>query len=355
MTTTAAVPTSLVGSYAQPDWLIDREKLRGRFPPRVRATRAVAGRPGYLERGPGRRDAARDPRPGARGARHHHRRRDAPRELLEPLRDRARRRRRRQPGHGARPQRPPEPGAARRRPGPPPPPRPGARRAVPAGPHEPRRSRSPCPGPFTMSQQAQDDHYGDPAALGYGVRRRGPRGDRRPVRRRRRHRPDRRAVHAGPSRAGPRVRPGRARAARSTASAGTTALHICFGYAAIIHERPEAYSFLPELAASAVDQISIETAQSELDLGGARRRCRARRSSSACSTSTTRRSRRRRPSPSASAARCPTSDADRAGRRAGLRHEVPPPRRRLRQARGARGRGDGALHRLITRSAAPGG
>ena len=46
---------------------------------------------------------------------------------------------------------------------------------------------------------------------------------------------------------------------------GTTALHICFGYAAIIHERPEGYSFLPELAASPVNQISIETAQSSLD------------------------------------------------------------------------------------------
>jgi 5-methyltetrahydropteroyltriglutamate--homocysteine methyltransferase len=31
------IPTSLVGSYAQPNWLIDRERLRGRFPPRVRA------------------------------------------------------------------------------------------------------------------------------------------------------------------------------------------------------------------------------------------------------------------------------------------------------------------------------
>jgi len=30
------LPTSLVGSYAQPDWLIDREKLAGRFPPRTR-------------------------------------------------------------------------------------------------------------------------------------------------------------------------------------------------------------------------------------------------------------------------------------------------------------------------------
>jgi 5-methyltetrahydropteroyltriglutamate--homocysteine methyltransferase len=30
-------PTTLVGSYPQPDWLIDRERLAGRFPPRVRA------------------------------------------------------------------------------------------------------------------------------------------------------------------------------------------------------------------------------------------------------------------------------------------------------------------------------
>ena len=47
----------------------------------------------------------------------------------------------------------------------------------------------------------------------------------------------------------------------------TTAVHICFGYAAIIHERPSGYSFLPELAAAPVDQISIEAAQPRLDLG----------------------------------------------------------------------------------------
>jgi 5-methyltetrahydropteroyltriglutamate--homocysteine methyltransferase len=46
---------------------------------------------------------------------------------------------------------------------------------------------------------------------------------------------------------------------------GTTAVHLCFGYAAIIHDRPSGYSFLPELADSAADQISIETAQSGLD------------------------------------------------------------------------------------------
>ena len=48
---------------------------------------------------------------------------------------------------------------------------------------------------------------------------------------------------------------------------GTTAVHICFGYAAIIHQRPSAYSFLPELEAANVRQISIETAQSCLDCG----------------------------------------------------------------------------------------
>jgi len=46
---------------------------------------------------------------------------------------------------------------------------------------------------------------------------------------------------------------------------GTTAIHICFGYATIIHARPSGYSFLPELATSRVKQISIETAQSKLD------------------------------------------------------------------------------------------
>jgi 5-methyltetrahydropteroyltriglutamate--homocysteine methyltransferase len=42
-------------------------------------------------------------------------------------------------------------------------------------------------------------------------------------------------------------------------------MHICFGYAAVIHNRPSGYSFLPELEASKVQQISIETAQAKLD------------------------------------------------------------------------------------------
>lgn len=47
---------------------------------------------------------------------------------------------------------------------------------------------------------------------------------------------------------------------------GTTALHLCFGYAAIVHDRPHQYDFLLELRDCVAQQISIETAQPELDL-----------------------------------------------------------------------------------------
>ena len=43
------LPTSLVGSYPQPDWLIDREKLAKRFPPRVRARELWRVDPSWLE------------------------------------------------------------------------------------------------------------------------------------------------------------------------------------------------------------------------------------------------------------------------------------------------------------------
>jgi 5-methyltetrahydropteroyltriglutamate--homocysteine methyltransferase len=46
---------------------------------------------------------------------------------------------------------------------------------------------------------------------------------------------------------------------------GTTALHICFGYAAMVGDKPAGYAFLTELADSSVQQISIETAQPSLD------------------------------------------------------------------------------------------
>jgi 5-methyltetrahydropteroyltriglutamate--homocysteine methyltransferase len=47
---------------------------------------------------------------------------------------------------------------------------------------------------------------------------------------------------------------------------GTTALHMCFGYAAIVRERGNRYTFLDELADSVVKQVSIEAAQPNLDL-----------------------------------------------------------------------------------------
>ena len=46
---------------------------------------------------------------------------------------------------------------------------------------------------------------------------------------------------------------------------GPTAVHICFGYAAIVHQRPSGYSFLPELAGCLCTQVSVETAQANLD------------------------------------------------------------------------------------------
>jgi 5-methyltetrahydropteroyltriglutamate--homocysteine methyltransferase len=46
---------------------------------------------------------------------------------------------------------------------------------------------------------------------------------------------------------------------------GTTAVHICFGYAAVIHERPSGYSFLGQLSQCSCNQVSFETAQSNLD------------------------------------------------------------------------------------------
>ena len=120
------------------------------------------------------------------------------------------------------------------------------------------------PGPFTMSQQAQNDYYGDPrsVALAYAeacnqevkdlfvagadiVQLDEPYMQARPE-------PAREYGLEALNRALDGVQ-------------GTTAVHICFGYAAIIHERPSGYSFLPELADCACDQVSIETAQSKLD------------------------------------------------------------------------------------------
>src|SRR5947209_14659472 len=95
------LPTSLVGSYPQPDWLIDRERLAKQMPPRARAQELWRVAPQWLE-------AAQDDATilairdqEARRPRHRHGRRDPARELLQSLRDRARRHRSRKTRHHA--------------------------------------------------------------------------------------------------------------------------------------------------------------------------------------------------------------------------------------------------------------
>ena len=174
-------PTSLVGSYPQPDWLIDRERLRHRFPPRVRARelwRVGPAVPGQAQRG---RDAARHPGAGAGGPGHHHRRRDPPGELLQPVRHRAGRGGHRQPGHRAGPQRAPEPGAAGHRADPAAAPGRGGGPGVPAREHQQdrqdHRARAVHHGP-AGAERLLRQHRGARAR----VRRGGERGGAGPVR-----------------------------------------------------------------------------------------------------------------------------------------------------------------------------
>ena len=120
------------------------------------------------------------------------------------------------------------------------------------------------PGPFTMSQQAQDDHYGDPrsVALAYAEACNAEVKDLFAA--------GADIVQLDEPYMQARPEPARAYGLEALNRAldgvqGTTAVHICFGYAAIIHERPSGYSFLPELADCSCDQVSIETGQSKLD------------------------------------------------------------------------------------------
>jgi 5-methyltetrahydropteroyltriglutamate--homocysteine methyltransferase len=127
-----------------------------------------------------------------------------------------------------------------------------------------RTVKMTVPGPFTMAQQAQNDYYPDTeaAALAYAE------AVNEEVR-------DLFAAGADIVQLDEPYLQARPEEARKYGVAavnraldgvtGTTAVHLCFGYAAIIHERPEGYSFLPELAEATCDQVSVETAQSGLD------------------------------------------------------------------------------------------
>ena len=127
-----------------------------------------------------------------------------------------------------------------------------------------RMTKITVPGPFTMLQQAQNDFYAsdEAAALDYAaavneeIRDLFTAGaDVVQI--------DEPYMQARPEKARQYGLKALNRALEGIT--GTTAVHICFGYAAIIHERPSGYSFLPELAACSCRQVSIETAQSHLD------------------------------------------------------------------------------------------
>ena len=257
--------SSVVGSLPQPDWLIDRSKLAGRMPPRVRAKELWRVAPDQLA------EAQDDATLVAVRAQEE--------AGLDILTD-GEMRRESYSNHfataldgvdldnpGTTINRNGEPYPVPRIAGP-------IRRPAPIQAddvrflraHTDRTIKMTVPGPFTMSQQAQNDYYPDAeaAAMDFAAAVNAEIKD----------------LHAAGAdivqidepwlQARPEI--ARAYGVQALNRAlegvlGTTAVHLCFGYAALVHERPAGYSFLPELAACTADQISIETAQSKLDLG----------------------------------------------------------------------------------------
>ncbi|MGH3159480.1 MAG: uroporphyrinogen decarboxylase family protein, partial [Streptosporangiaceae bacterium] len=247
----------------QPDWLIDRARLAGRFPPRVRATELWRVEPAYL--GQAQRDATllairAQEEAGLDVITDGEMRRESYSNRFATALD----------GVDI-----DNPGTALDRSGHP---NPVPRITGPIRRRRPvevedlrflrastsRMVKMTVPGPFTMAQQAQDDYYGSTEELALAF----AEAVNEEVK-------DLFAAGADIVQLDEpylQARPGQARQYGVKAvnraldgAPGTTAVHLCFGYAAIIHERPEGYSFLPELAACSCDQISIETAQSGLD------------------------------------------------------------------------------------------
>jgi len=257
------LPTSLVGSYPQPDWLIDRDKLAHQMPPRVRAEALWRVAPEFLEQ------AQDDASLLAI--------RDQERAGLDILTDGEMRRESYsnrfatnlegidldEPGQiisrsGHLITVPRIVGKIRRKHSV----EARAMRFLRA--NTDRKVKITIPGPFTMSRQAQNSFYASDAemAMDYAA-----------------------AVNeeikdlfaAGADivqidEPWMEAHPDKAREFGLAALAcalegvhGTTALHICFGYAALVPERPAVYRFLEQLADSPVQQISIETAQCSLD------------------------------------------------------------------------------------------
>jgi 5-methyltetrahydropteroyltriglutamate--homocysteine methyltransferase len=257
------LPTVLVGSYPQPDWLIDRDKLSKQVP-RVRADDLWLVPPDKLE-------AAQDDATILAI-------RDQERAGLDIITDGEQRRESysnrfataldgidvEQPGttinrSGKAIPVPRVVGPIRRQ-------RPVELRDLKVlRANTDRAIKATVPGPFTMSKQAQDDYYKDEEAVAFAY------AD---------------AVNAEIKdlfAAGADVvqidepwmqqHPEKARQYGLNALdraldgvSGTVAVHLCFGYAAVVHDKPSGYSFLSELESSKAQQVSIEAAQPKLDL-----------------------------------------------------------------------------------------
>jgi 5-methyltetrahydropteroyltriglutamate--homocysteine methyltransferase len=258
------LPTTVVGSYPQPDWLLDRDNLKGRLPPRVRAREIWRVAEPLLEQ------AQDDATLIAI--------RDQERAGIDIISDGEMRResysnRFATSLSGVDID---NPGTALDRTGHP---NPVPRVAGPIKRLRPvevrdveflkRNTTRPIkitmPGPFTMAQQAQNDFYKneeelilayaaavneeakDLKAAGADV-----------------IQLDEPYLQARPEKA--KLYGVKAINRALEGVPGETAVHLCFGYAHVVHARPSGYSFLPELAATIAGQISIETAQSNLDL-----------------------------------------------------------------------------------------
>ena len=256
-------PTTLVGSYPQPEWLIDRKKLAGRFPPRVRAKELWRVPEPWLA------EAQDDATVMAIRAQE-----EAGLDIITDgeIRRESYSNRFATALDGVDID---NPGTALDRSGHPNPvPRivGKVRRKHPVEiedlkflkRHTSRMVKITVPGPFTMSQQAQNDYYrtDEEAALDYAaavneeIRDLFAAGaDIVQI--------DEPYMQARPEKA--RLYGLKALVRALDGIHGTTAVHICFGYAAVIHQRPSGYSFLPELAGCGCRQVSVETAQSNLD------------------------------------------------------------------------------------------
>jgi 5-methyltetrahydropteroyltriglutamate--homocysteine methyltransferase len=258
------LPTTVVGSYPQPDWLVDRAMLGSRLPPRTRALEIWRVAPNFLEQ------AQDDATIVAI--------RDMERAGIDIITDGEIRRE----SYSNRFATALEgmdldhPGTALDRTGHP---NPVPRVVGPIRRTRPvevrdvtflrantdRTIKATLPGPFTMSQQAQDDYYHDEEAFAMAL------ADvvNAEVR-------DLFAAGADVVQLDEPYLQARAeKAGRFAIKAinraldgitGTTALHTCFGYAHIVHSRPNGYPFLEQLADVSAQQISIESAQQKVDL-----------------------------------------------------------------------------------------